>query len=102
MCVALPKLVSVMKWAPHPFDKFMKLKDIPVENKPNMMSIVESLTGDIRLYLDTPQGFRMYDFQSGFVEDVAVNGLKAEELGAPVKAIMLENTFALCYERDVG
>ncbi|KAL2918803.1 hypothetical protein HK105_201637 [Polyrhizophydium stewartii] len=97
LCVSMPRSVIVMKWAPHPFNKFMKLKEIPIDFRPTIMDICESRTGDILLYVNTATSFRICDFQNVTIEDVQTQGLALEQLGAPVKGVLLGESFVACY-----
>ncbi|KAH6575531.1 hypothetical protein BASA50_002962 [Batrachochytrium salamandrivorans] len=97
LCVSMPRSVIVMKWAPHPFNKFMKLKEIQMESKPKLMDICESKSGDVRLYVDAANSFRVYDFQNVTIEEVTVHGVTSEQLGSPVRGVLLGDVFATCY-----
>ena len=61
------------------------------------MDISETVNGEVRLYINTPTGFRIYDFQSGTAEDVSASNVSAEQLGSPVKGVLLGESFAVCY-----
>jgi hypothetical protein len=37
LCISMPKTVVVMKWAPHPFNKFMKVKVHNVNYRMSML-----------------------------------------------------------------
>nr|KAJ3422933.1 Mitogen-activated protein kinase kinase kinase kinase 3 [Polyrhizophydium stewartii] len=102
LCVSMPRSVIVMKWAPHPFNKFMKLKEIPIDFRPTIMDICESRTGDILLYVNTATSFRICDFQNVTIEDVQTQGLALEQLGAPVKGVLLGESFVACYTTRIG
>ncbi|KAI8927096.1 hypothetical protein BC831DRAFT_399103 [Entophlyctis helioformis] len=98
LCVALPRCITIMKWAPHPFNKFMKIKDIAVDFKPTTLDICETKSNEVRLFVNSPTGFRVYsDFQSLAVEELGTHGLSPEQLGSPVKGVLLGESFAACF-----
>ncbi|OAJ42089.1 hypothetical protein BDEG_25591 [Batrachochytrium dendrobatidis JEL423] len=97
LCVSMPRSVMVMKWAPHPFNKFMKLKEIPMDIKPKIMDICESKSGEVQLYVDAGASLRVYDFQNVTVEEVTAHGVTADQLGSPVRGVLLNDVFAVCY-----
>ncbi|KAI8913571.1 citron-like protein [Gorgonomyces haynaldii] len=100
LCISMPKTVTIMKWAPHPFNKFMKLKDIHVDFKPTLMNMAESDTGEVRLFMDTHGGIRMYDFQNATIEDLQAPSLTQEQLGKPVQSVTLGEYVVHCFENS--
>ncbi|RKO86227.1 citron-like protein [Blyttiomyces helicus] len=98
LCVAMSKSIMVLKWAPHPFNKFMKLKEIPIDQKIGCMDIAESSSGELRLYAGTQTSFRAIDLGSLAVEEVAFTGMGMDRLGVCVKGIMFEDSFVICYQ----
>ncbi|KAJ3293461.1 hypothetical protein HK104_004432 [Borealophlyctis nickersoniae] len=98
LCVAMPRSIIVLKWAPHPFNKFMKVKEVSTEFKVNSMDITESGNGDLRLYVGMPLGFKMINLQAVTAEDVSFPELSEQKLGLPVRGILFNESFILCYE----
>ncbi|TPX67349.1 hypothetical protein SpCBS45565_g03850 [Spizellomyces sp. 'palustris'] len=98
LCVATPKSLLVLKWAPHPFNKFMKLKEIMVDFKVTSLDITESPTGELRLYAGTATRFKVVDLQTVTVEEIVVPGVPEDKLGPPVRGVLYSQLFVLCYE----
>lgn len=83
--------------APHPFNKFMKVKDIHVDTKPNIMNIAETAAGELRLFLDNGNGIRMYDFHNSTIEEISAPGVSLDQLGAPVDSVLMASSVVACY-----
>ncbi|KAJ3039783.1 hypothetical protein HDV00_011910 [Rhizophlyctis rosea] len=98
LCVAMTKSILVMKWAPHPFNKFMKMKEVPIDTKIRCMDIFEARNGDLRLYVGTPTGFRVVNMQGSASDEVTFPGMSEEKLGLPVRGVPFQDRFVLCYE----
>ncbi|KAJ3057492.1 hypothetical protein HK097_004013 [Rhizophlyctis rosea] len=98
LCVAMAKSILVMRWAPHPFNKFMKVKEVPMDIKIRSMDIFEARNGDLRLCIGTPNGFRLMNMQGSVAEEVVHPNLGMEKLGLPVRGVPFADRFVLCYE----
>ncbi|KAI8593344.1 kinase-like domain-containing protein [Geranomyces variabilis] len=98
LCVATPKSLLVLKWAPHPLNRFMKLKEIMVDFRVTSLDITESPTGELRLYAGTATRFKVVDLQTVTVEEIVVPGVSEDKLGQPVRGVLYEGLFVLCYE----
>lgn len=70
-----------------------------VDFTPTSLSITESPTSEIRLYAGTSTRFKVIDLQTVTVEEIVVPGVSEEMLGGPVKGVLCEGLFVLCYER---
>jgi hypothetical protein len=68
-----------------------------VETKPIIMSIAESITGDLRLYIDSPTGIRFYDFHNSTIEDVVAPGIPSDQMGPPINNVLMSSSVVACY-----
>ncbi|TPX36540.1 hypothetical protein SmJEL517_g01390 [Synchytrium microbalum] len=98
LCVAMPKSILVMKWAAHPLNRFMKLKDVPQEGKISSMNVVENSATDVKLYTGVGTKFRMVDLQTTIIEDVVVPNTSEERLGNSVAGIPFTDSYVMCYQ----
>ncbi|KAI8897486.1 CNH domain-containing protein [Globomyces pollinis-pini] len=97
--ICMDKSVMIMKYAPHPYNRFMKVKDFPVDSQPTMMEIIETSMGDIKLLVDFQYGFKLFDFHTSTVEVVSPPNTTPEMLGIPVKGIRIGDLYAMCYRK---
>ncbi|KXS17781.1 hypothetical protein M427DRAFT_96657, partial [Gonapodya prolifera JEL478] len=99
LCVAMPSSIIVLKWAPQPFNKFMKVKEINCDFKIGSMDVVENTRGELRLYVGNEHGFKVLDIQSATTDEVHVPGLEEQALGKPVQGVLIPpfGIFVLCF-----
>ncbi|KAJ3324983.1 hypothetical protein HDV06_005572 [Boothiomyces sp. JEL0866] len=101
LCVCMDKTVVVMKWAPHPFNRFMKVKEIPFETCPTVMEVLELKTGEVKLITDDAHGFRVYEFHGSTIEQISPPNTTPEFHGPAVKAVVLAEKVAFCF-KNIG
>lgn len=71
LSVAMPSSVLVMKWAPQPFLKFMKLKEVGFDIPIDLIDIVEDqIKKEVKIFVGHEQGMKMIDLQTATAEDV--------------------------------
>ncbi|KAJ3343384.1 hypothetical protein HDU93_008749 [Gonapodya sp. JEL0774] len=92
LCVAMPNSIIVQKWAPQPFNKFMRLKI-------GSMDVVENSRGELRLYVGNEQGFKVLDIQTVTTDEVHIPGFEEKVLGKPVQGVLIFSCdlFVLCF-----
>jgi hypothetical protein len=76
-------------------------QDVHVDHKPKIMNVAESSLGDLRLFVDHMNGIRMYDFNTGTVEDVTTPGITHEALGAPIDSVLMAGSVVSCYTSTI-
>ncbi|KAJ3274129.1 hypothetical protein HDV01_003412 [Terramyces sp. JEL0728] len=98
LCVCMDKSVVVMKWAPHPFNRFMKVKEIPFETCPTVMEVLEQKSGEVKLITDDSHGFRVYEFHGSTIEQISPPNTTPDFHGPAIKAVVLSDKIAYCYK----
>ncbi|KAJ3259545.1 hypothetical protein HK103_002098 [Boothiomyces macroporosus] len=98
LCVCMEKSVVVMKWAQHPFNRFMKVKEIPFETCPTVMEVLELKSGEVKLITDDAHGFRVYEFQGSTIEQIVPPNTTPDFHGPAVKAVVLADKVAFCFK----
>ncbi|KAJ3312761.1 hypothetical protein HDV04_002725 [Boothiomyces sp. JEL0838] len=101
LCVCMEKSVVVMKWAQHPFNRFMKVKEIPFETCPTVMEVLELKSGEVKLITDDAHGFRVYEFQGSTIEQIVPPNTTPDFHGPAVKAVVLADKVAFCF-KNIG
>ncbi|KAJ3248105.1 Structural maintenance of chromosomes protein 1 [Chytriomyces hyalinus] len=101
LCIAMGNSVLVMRWAPFPFNKFMKEKDVLVSSKPTSLDLIETAPNENLLFIGGSKTvFKSIDIRTGDSEDVNVSEFSnAKALGKCVRGISFESTLVLCYEK---
>ncbi|KAI3639968.1 hypothetical protein MIR68_001973 [Amoeboaphelidium protococcarum] len=98
LSISKGKVATVMKWAPQPLWKFMKVRDFTFEAKPVSLDIVESLKSEAKLFVALPRAtFKLVHLTSGFVEDLVF----PSDYGKALKALDIGNNTGLvllCFE----
>lgn len=101
ICFGRGKGALVMKWAPQPLWKFMKVKDYSLDCRPLSLDVIDSAKYDARLFIGTEnKGFKVSEMTSGAVESVKY----LPEYGTPVKVVDVgggSGLIVLCYS-NVG
>lgn len=94
--VAKGKNILVMKWAPQPLWKFMKVKDFVADAKVKSLEVVERSKNSVKLYYTTEKsGFRILDLITGATDEIK----HEKEYGKPVQVINIGNgQLVFCYE----
>lgn len=96
LCAATPRSILIMKYAPHPFNKFMKFKEILVDFKVTSLDLIE-YGNDLRLYAGSPGRFKVVDLNSLTAEDLVIPGFADDKLGNPVRCVTMNDVNAICY-----
>ncbi|KAI8840070.1 hypothetical protein BJ741DRAFT_530563 [Chytriomyces cf. hyalinus JEL632] len=101
LCIAMGNSVLVMRWAPFPFNKFMKEKEVLVSSKPTSLDLIETAPNENLLFIGGSKTvFKSIDIRTGDSEDVTVSEFSnAKALGKCVRGISFESTLVLCYEK---
>src|SRR5689334_9293852 len=94
----MPKSIFVMKWAPQPFNKFMKLKEVSIDLPMTSISACEVHANELRLYLGSNGIFKILDLQTATAEELLVPGMDADKLGEAVKGIDMGAQFIICFQ----
>ncbi|RKP21189.1 hypothetical protein ROZALSC1DRAFT_11709 [Rozella allomycis CSF55] len=88
LCIVMPSSVLIMKWAPHPFNRFMKLKEISVDvSSINMIQVIETNSkDDVKVFIGYENGLKMIDLQSATSEDISysLDGKRIPNVVSPV------------------
>ncbi|KAI9355040.1 hypothetical protein DFJ73DRAFT_920396 [Zopfochytrium polystomum] len=100
LCLAMTSSVVVMKWAPNPFNKFMREMDIPIDGPPRCIDILETMPDDVRIVVGIRSSFHFADIQTARVERVQIPGTSETLLGPPVKSVLFDDSVLLCYESE--
>ncbi|KAJ3070091.1 Mitogen-activated protein kinase kinase kinase kinase 3 [Podochytrium sp. JEL0797] len=111
LCVSLGSSVLVMIWAPFPFNKFMKEKEISSNILPTSLTLLENAPNELYLFLGDPRTgahFKSVDLRTNEVEEIQVpapvttegsGGGGGEEMGSCVGGVVFGKWLALCYEK---
>ena len=75
----------------------MKMKDIPFDGKPSIMTLTEDSKGEIRLAVNTNAGLRIFSFQAATIEDLTPPGVTLEQLGPPIHGLLMNSNMVACY-----
>ncbi|KAJ3083932.1 hypothetical protein HK102_000828 [Quaeritorhiza haematococci] len=98
LCVAMPKSILISKWAPHPFNRFMKVKEVSIDTRISSMDLIEYNQTDLRLYVGTPLRFKVLDIQTATSEDIFIPGVPEDKLGRPIRGMVFNDSFIICYQ----
>ncbi|KAJ1566316.1 hypothetical protein HK405_010290, partial [Cladochytrium tenue] len=98
LSIAMPASILVLRWAPHPLDRFMRVKDVPLTEMPRCVDILEysSESADIVIGLETD--FLSIDLQTSSTVRLQKASPEDIRLGAPKKSVSFEKRMILCYE----
>ncbi|KAJ3123796.1 Mitogen-activated protein kinase kinase kinase kinase 3 [Nowakowskiella sp. JEL0407] len=99
LCVIMPKVVQITKWAPHPFNRFMKFKDIPVDYLVKSIDVVELSPENVKIYLATNTRFKCYDSQKSTIEEITPPGVEDDKVGMPLRCVLFNERLVVCYEK---
>lgn len=100
LSVAMPTSILIYKWAPQPFNKFMKMKEFVFDSSlVRSMDMVEINPLNVKLYVNIDnKAFKILDLQAATSEELHFSGLPDEKLGKPVRALNFGETLVLGYE----
>eukprot|EP00835_Amoeboradix_gromovi_P005703 NODE_566_length_6624_cov_0.216245.p1 type:complete len:624 gc:universal NODE_566_length_6624_cov_0.216245:5135-3264(-) len=93
LCIQLAKSIFVLKWAPQPFFKFMKVREISFVSTIDSIDVVHLTNQDASVVLGTNGAYVVYDANgssSKMHEDTS--------LGRCLKSFSFNNQLFLCYE----
>ncbi|KAJ3108222.1 Dynein assembly factor with WDR repeat domains 1 [Phlyctochytrium planicorne] len=98
LCVALPETILILKWAQHPYSRFMKEKTILCDFIPKSVDMHDSGNGNHRIWAGGMTDFSIFDAQKNTWEKY--ERLKSQDFryGAPVRMVSFANSYVLCYE----
>lgn len=100
--ISKPGAIVVMKWAWHPFNKFMQVKELAIDYEYRSMNLHEQPDGEVKLVLGVKNGFQMVELDGGVATDLIVDEVGVGEKGLSVGSVSLENGgILLCFE-DCG
>ena len=93
LCIQLAKSIYVLKWAPQPFFKFMKLREINFTSNIDAIDVVSLNNQEGQVVLGSTGVYSIYD----------ANGVSSKlhddtSLGRCLKAFSYNNQLFLCYE----
>jgi hypothetical protein len=91
----MEKLILIMKYAPHPFNKFMKLKELVVEHQPLTMEVFEK-DGNVKFIMDDGNSYKIYQFEN--MQSEQILNSHSESLGSPVEVVSFNDSFVTCYK----
>jgi hypothetical protein len=106
VCAVLGMKVSVLKYAPHPLNRFMVVKELPIETmKPKSIHVMETKDDGvvkIKVCTDDANGFKIYDLALSTIEIVSPLNIQATQLGGPVGGVLFHEAgkelFCMCYK----
>ncbi|KAL7750289.1 hypothetical protein RI367_004462 [Sorochytrium milnesiophthora] len=100
LAVAIQDTLLVMKWAPQPYEKFMKVRQIALDAPIRGMDIAHnSNSGVIQLYITHDSMFKMVNVHDETIEDVSMAPADRDKCGRPVKMISIgPNAYIMCYQ----
>jgi len=90
--------IYVMKWAPQPFNKFMKLKEVSFDFPVTSVSLTETPTNELKLYLASAKQFKIVDLQTATADTLSPPGLNEDKLGSAVNGVQVKDKFVACYQ----
>lgn len=101
LSIAMPNSILIMKWAPQPFNKFMKMKELAFDTSlVQSMKVVEFSQDVLKLYVKVGEKFRVVDIQTLTSEDVNVASFGTnQKFGEPVRALAFDEKLLLGYSR---
>jgi len=70
LSVAKSNSILIMKYAPQPFNKFMKLKEINVDTHVTHMEVIEFDSKELQLCITSPTGFQIINLTSITCENI--------------------------------
>lgn len=92
------KVALVMKWAPQPLWKFMKVKEWTLDVAPTVVDVVDSPKYDARMFFgDDKNGFRIAELTAGSIDSLGFSS----EYGKPIQIVDIgagTGWVVLCYE----
>jgi hypothetical protein len=97
--IAKGKSIFLMKWAPQPLWKFMKVKEFLVDGKITSMEVVEHTRTLVKLFFSTEKHnwFKMCDLITGSMEEIKF----AADLGKPVQVVNVGNgQLMFCFQSN--
>jgi len=93
-----PKSVLLMRWAPHPFNTFKKVKDITFDRPYVDSAIHEDDNGEIKLVIAYQAYFEIYDVESGVGQSVRI---ESDVQGSSMPRAILplsKNRYIMCFD----
>ncbi|KAI8612467.1 kinase-like domain-containing protein [Chytriomyces sp. MP71] len=99
LCIAMGNTVLIMRWAPFPFNKFMKEKEILLTARPTSLDLIEVAPNEHFLYVGySSTHFRSVDIRTGDTEEVCVPEFSnVATLGPCVRGMSFASLLVLCY-----
>jgi len=70
LSVAKQNSILIMKYAPQPFNKFMKLKEINIDTHVSHMEVIEFNNKELQLCITSPNGFQIINLTSVTCENI--------------------------------
>jgi len=87
-----------MRWAPHPFNTFKKVKDITFDRPYVDSAIHEDDNGEIKLVIAYQAYFEIYDVESGVGQSVRI---ESDVQGSSMPRAILplsKNRYIMCFD----
>lgn len=99
LLILKPGSLLINKWAEHPFNKFMKVKEIALEHDYRCVNLHTTATGEPRLFVGLRRSFMSVDIDGGSSIDLPLDDSVTSATGAPVATVNLDRgNVMLCFE----
>lgn len=97
LLIAKPGAILITKWAAHPFNRFMEVKEIPLEQEYVSMNLHEMPEGEPVLFLGVKKGFQIIELDGGTSIDVIIDDSLIPDKGTTVGTVAVDKGVLLCF-----
>ena len=87
------------KWAEHPFNRFMEVKEVTVDRDYSSMNLHQTPEGQTLLFVGTKKGFVSYELDGETSEctSVVIDDSSVSDKGFIVGSVSVEKGVLICY-----